>query len=98
MKRDANNRVRVEVTEATLLRLLTGGHACAADFHCLDCESKKCLWRLCLQSCKKPSGIKNCEVAAGMKDVAVFKRKTIEKDHRSSRFNRHVGPVLLESA
>ncbi|HPA13732.1 MAG TPA: hypothetical protein PKV75_00535 [Desulfobacterales bacterium] len=44
-------RVRVEITEETLTRLLEKGHVCAADFRCLDCKSKQCLWRLCLESC-----------------------------------------------
>lgn len=43
--------MRVEVTEETLRRLLNAGHVCAADFHCLDCASKQCLWRLCLETC-----------------------------------------------
>jgi hypothetical protein len=43
--------VRVEISEKTLLRLLAGGQVCAADFQCLDCHSKKCLWRQCLESC-----------------------------------------------
>jgi len=43
--------VRVEITEETLSRLLKGGQVCAADFCCLDCDSKQCLWRLCLESC-----------------------------------------------
>jgi len=46
-----NNPIRVEITEETLLRLLNGGQVCAADFRCLDCKSKQCLWRLCLRSC-----------------------------------------------
>ena len=44
-------RVRVEITRETLSRLLTTGSVCAADFHCLDCESKQCLRQLCLESC-----------------------------------------------
>ncbi len=43
--------VRFEMSEKTLKCLLTAGQVCAADFHCLDCESKQCLWRLCLESC-----------------------------------------------
>ena len=43
--------LRVEITEETLTRLLEGGQVCAADFCCLDCDSKQCLWRLCLESC-----------------------------------------------
>jgi hypothetical protein len=43
--------VRVEVDAETLNRLLAAGQVCAADFRCLDCESKRCIWRLCLISC-----------------------------------------------
>jgi hypothetical protein len=43
--------VRLEMSEDMLRRLLTAGQVCAADFRCLDCESKDCLWRLCLESC-----------------------------------------------
>lgn len=45
--------VRVEIAEKTLIRLLSAGQICVADMRCLDCESKKCLWRLCLKSCAK---------------------------------------------
>ena len=48
-----SNPIRVEITEETLLRLLAGGQVCAADFRCLDCKSKQCLWNLCLRSCAK---------------------------------------------
>jgi hypothetical protein len=44
-------RLRLEMSEEMLSRLLTIGQVCAADFRCLDCESKQCLWRLCLESC-----------------------------------------------
>jgi hypothetical protein len=40
--------VRVEVDADTLNRLLASGQVCAADFRCLDCESKQCIWQLCL--------------------------------------------------
>ena len=52
--------VRVEITEKTLVRLLSSGQVCVADFYCLDCKSKQCLWRLCLESCVagRPSGEK----------------------------------------
>lgn len=41
-------KVRVEIARETLLRLLASEHLCAAELRCLDCPSKKCLWRLCL--------------------------------------------------
>jgi hypothetical protein len=44
-------RLRVEIAEETLARLLANGQVCAADLRCLDCRSKKCLWLLCLKSC-----------------------------------------------
>lgn len=43
--------VRVEVAPETLHRLLAAGQLCAADLRCLDCESKQCIWRLCLMNC-----------------------------------------------
>ena len=46
-----NRKMRVEVTEETLSRLLSSGQVCAAEFRCLDCKSKECLWNLCLKSC-----------------------------------------------
>ena len=48
---DDENCVRVEMKEETLLRLLSQGMVCAADFQCLDCRSKECLRRLCLKCC-----------------------------------------------
>lgn len=47
--------LRIEVAEETVCRLLEEGRVCVADFRCLDCKSKDCLWRLCLECCaKKP--------------------------------------------
>jgi hypothetical protein len=43
--------VRVKVDAKTLNRLLAAGQVCAADFRCLDCKSKKCIWQLCLLNC-----------------------------------------------
>jgi hypothetical protein len=43
--------VRVQVDAKTLNRLLAAGQVCAADFRCLDCKSKQCIWRLCLLNC-----------------------------------------------
>jgi len=45
--------VRVELTASTLGCLMAAGHLCAADFRCLDCESKNCVWRMCLMNCIK---------------------------------------------
>ena len=48
--------VRVEIAEETLARLLTAGQVCAAELRCLDCQSKQCLWRICLESCARSLG------------------------------------------
>ena len=45
--------VRVAIDRKRLQALLETGVICAADFHCLDCESKHCVWKLCLQACKR---------------------------------------------
>lgn len=50
------NYVRVELTEETIARLLARGEVCAADFRCLDCRAKNCLWRLVLSSCHSDPG------------------------------------------
>ena len=44
-------KLRVEISAATLSRLLALEQICAAEFRCLDCSSKQCLWKLCLESC-----------------------------------------------
>jgi hypothetical protein len=49
----ANATLRIEITEEMMQRLLDGGQVCASDLNCLDCESKHCLWRLCLKSCAR---------------------------------------------
>lgn len=41
--------LKMQLNEQTLKRLLGSGLLCAADFRCLDCESKACVWRLLLQ-------------------------------------------------
>lgn len=47
-----NTYVRIELSEAVIARLLARGEVCAADFRCLDCHAKNCLWRLALKSCR----------------------------------------------
>lgn len=48
-----NGCLRLEISARTLLRLLASGRLCAADFRCLDCESKRCVWRLLLKSASR---------------------------------------------
>ena len=58
-------RIRLEMTPEVLYRLLASGALCAADFRCLDCESKTCVWRLCLMSCKEEVGLGGCRNCGG---------------------------------
>jgi hypothetical protein len=51
MKTEKENRLCVEISADTLKRLIMNNQLCAADLNCLDCESKYCLWRLCLECC-----------------------------------------------
>lgn len=59
------DNLRVEVSEATLTRLLAEGHLGAAELRCLDRRSGLRLRRLCLKSCvwRKASG--GCAAAGG---------------------------------
>ncbi len=47
---DTEETVRVELSAQTLCRLLDVNALCATEFHCLDCESKDCLWSLLLRA------------------------------------------------
>jgi len=51
MYSQGNESLRVEMSEATLTRLLAEGHLGAADLRCLDSMSGRRLRRLCLKSC-----------------------------------------------
>jgi hypothetical protein len=98
MKSASEKRVRVEVTQATLLRLLRAGQVCADELRCLDDESKQCLWRLCLQSCVKSPG-KPIPAAAGIQsDVTVFPGSADAKKRCTSCEHGAVATVLLETA
>lgn len=43
--------IRVEMQPELMYSLLRCGAIHAADLHCLDCDSKHCLLRLCLKAC-----------------------------------------------
>lgn len=44
-------RVSLEIRRDKLLELLRDGSLCAADFRCVDCRSKHCVWQLMLSAC-----------------------------------------------
>jgi hypothetical protein len=43
--------IRLEINAEKLRYLLNSGALCAADFRCLDCQSKQCVWKICLTDC-----------------------------------------------
>lgn len=46
-------KVNLSISAEKLATLIQAGHLCAADFSCLDAESKQQVWQLCLWSCNK---------------------------------------------
>ncbi len=55
-----NDCMRLELSSQTLRRLLTSGQLCAADFRCLDCTTKHCVWRLMASRCTHSLGCEGC--------------------------------------
>lgn len=53
MNSEKQNVVQIEIGIEKLESLFNDGELCAADFRCLNCVSKKCVWNLCLTSCAK---------------------------------------------
>jgi len=51
MHQPGRESICVEMSVATLTRLLAEGHVGAAELRCLDGASRHCLRRLCLKSC-----------------------------------------------
>ena len=53
MNEEDQNTVQIEIGIEKLESLFNKGDLCAADIRCLNCESKKCIWNLCLTSCAR---------------------------------------------
>ena len=61
-----DNRMRLELSPQTLQRLLSSGQLCAADFRCLDCATKHCVWRLMARHCAHSLGCEGCCAKCGL--------------------------------
>ena len=48
-----HGRVRLEISAEHLCRLLANQQLCAADFRCLDGESRYCVRALCQKNCSR---------------------------------------------
>ncbi|ABV87532.1 hypothetical protein [Shewanella pealeana] len=46
-------QLNISISEAKIAQLIQQGQLCAADFKCLDSETKQAVWQLCLWSCEK---------------------------------------------
>lgn len=46
-----NDKIRIEIDAQSLERMIDSGHLSASDMRCLDCNSKRCIWRMCLSIC-----------------------------------------------
>ena len=53
MNGENQQTVQIEIGVAMLEALFNKGELCAFDIRCLNCESKQCIWNLCLTSCAK---------------------------------------------
>ncbi|ABV36817.1 hypothetical protein Ssed_2208 [Shewanella sediminis HAW-EB3] len=48
-----NSNVNMSISSQKLTELIQSGALCAADFRCLDLESKQTVWQMCLWCCSK---------------------------------------------
>ncbi|MGS0693360.1 hypothetical protein [Shewanella sp. 0m-4] len=46
-------QLNISISEDKIAKLIQQGVLCAADFKCLDSDTKKAVWQLCLWSCEK---------------------------------------------
>ncbi|ABZ76754.1 hypothetical protein Shal_2195 [Shewanella halifaxensis HAW-EB4] len=51
--RAPNRQLNIRIPEDKIAELIQQGVLCAADFKCLDAQTKKAVWQLCLWSCEK---------------------------------------------
>ncbi len=90
---DVQGRIRLEMESGTLYRLLVSGALCVSEFRCLDCESKTCVWRLCLMSCGEkmnPGGCRNCGGCPnGTRNVDAVKAVPIQTKPVNQKEKRH---------
>ncbi|PKG73698.1 hypothetical protein CXF83_12870 [Shewanella sp. Choline-02u-19] len=48
-----SQNLNINISQQKMAQLIQQGHLCAADFKCLDAESKQTVWQLCLWCCEK---------------------------------------------
>ncbi|TRY15020.1 hypothetical protein FN961_06815 [Shewanella hanedai] len=56
-----DSQVNLSISADKLAKLIQSGELCAADFRCLDQDSKHTVWQLCLLCCSQRVGcVKSC--------------------------------------
>lgn len=53
-------RINLSISEEKLAQLIRKGSLCAADFSCLDHQSKQKVWQLCLICCQNRISCHQC--------------------------------------
>ena len=83
MKTDQNSEqqavVQLEIGIDKIESLFNQGDLCASDIRCLNCESKKCIWNLCLSLCAKKM---TCSIACS--EHYVYCEQTAQKMYQDS--------------
>ncbi len=75
----STQRVNLSISTQKLTQLIQSGVLCAADFRCLDQESKQKVWQMCLWCCSKKINCTNdcaSSCAADCQGTATFKSNT----------------------
>jgi hypothetical protein len=67
----------IEISAATLKRLLADGHVGAAELRCLDGASRHCLRRLCLKSCVRCERAGQCAMQGMCPSVQRSSRESL---------------------
>ncbi len=70
---ERNGWMRLELSRQTLQRLLSSGQLSAAEFRCLDCETKQCVWKIvaihCARNLRCGGGCARCGLVASAEPV-----------------------------
>ncbi|MCS6190564.1 hypothetical protein [Shewanella baltica] len=64
-----NHQINLSISTHKLAQLIHDGHLCAADFRCLDSQSKQQVWQLCLICCQKRITCQKCTLSSCTKNL-----------------------------
>jgi len=64
-----SQRINLSISPHKLAQLIQDGHLCAAEFRCLDSQSKQQVWQLCLICCQKRITCQQCTFSTCTKNL-----------------------------